>query len=230
MPSSVSRNGDCLHVCLTGRADLLWLFQRTLFRQTDSIPGSLRSTPPAFANTVRTAVPASFELPPPSSPQFLALVPVFLAAAVLTSPQMHDLDDLAGVLEKVVAIPEAPTDAPNMSFAIPAPVAKPRLAAPLRAPGAPLRPPSPAPSPTDAAMAPLQEWIPTIPRGCEDEVAQAFHLEVFRLHRERQLPPTGLTYVGASTRGHKRRIPRRASVGPTRSHSGGGDTGRWGAQ
>ena len=47
---------------------------------------SLQSTPPAFANAVRSVVPASFELPPPGSPQFLALVPVILAAAVLTSP------------------------------------------------------------------------------------------------------------------------------------------------
>ena len=37
VPSSVSRNGDCLHVWPTGRADLLRLFQRTLFRQTDPV-------------------------------------------------------------------------------------------------------------------------------------------------------------------------------------------------
>ena len=36
---------------------------------------SLRSTPPVFANTVHSAVPASFELPPPGSPQFLPLCP-----------------------------------------------------------------------------------------------------------------------------------------------------------
>ena len=47
---------------------------------------SLQSTPPTFANAMRNAVPASFELPPPGSPQFLALVPVILAAVVLTSP------------------------------------------------------------------------------------------------------------------------------------------------
>ena len=47
---------------------------------------SLQSTPLAFTNAVRSAVPASFELLPPGSPQFLALVPVILAAAVLTSP------------------------------------------------------------------------------------------------------------------------------------------------
>ena len=35
---------------------------------------SLQSTPPAFANAVRSAVPASVELPPPGSPQFLARV------------------------------------------------------------------------------------------------------------------------------------------------------------
>ena len=49
----------------------------------------LSATPAGFANAVRSAVPASFELPPPSSPQFLALVPVVLATAVLTSP--HDV-------------------------------------------------------------------------------------------------------------------------------------------
>ena len=32
VPSSVSRVGDCMHVWLAGRADLLRLFQRTLFR------------------------------------------------------------------------------------------------------------------------------------------------------------------------------------------------------
>ena len=39
VPSSVSRTGDCMHVWLTGRADLLRLFQRTLFRQADPVPG-----------------------------------------------------------------------------------------------------------------------------------------------------------------------------------------------
>ena len=39
MPSSVSRNGDCLHVWLTGRAHLMRLFQKTLFRQTDPVTG-----------------------------------------------------------------------------------------------------------------------------------------------------------------------------------------------
>ena len=53
VPSSVSRNGECLHVWLTGRANLLRLFQRTLFRQTDRVSGdairflyTLLSTPP----------------------------------------------------------------------------------------------------------------------------------------------------------------------------------------
>ena len=52
-PSSVSRNGDCLHVWLTGRADLISLFQRTLFRQANPVTGdavrflyTLLSTPP----------------------------------------------------------------------------------------------------------------------------------------------------------------------------------------
>ena len=35
VPSSVSRIGGCLHVWLTGRADLIRLFQKTLFRQAD---------------------------------------------------------------------------------------------------------------------------------------------------------------------------------------------------
>ena len=129
---------------------------------------------------MHSAVPASFKLPPPGSPQFVALVLVMLGAAVLTSPQTLDLDELAGVLRQAVAIPEAPTDAPNISFAVPAPVPKLRAAAPLRAPGAPLRPLSPGPSSTDAALAALLEWIPTIPQGCEDEVAHDFHLQVFR--------------------------------------------------
>ena len=135
---------------------------------------------------MRSPVPASFELPLPSSPKFLALVPVILAAAVLTSPQVPDLEDLAGVLRQVVAMPspvttpEAPVGAPQISFAVPSPVPKPRAAATLRAPGAPLQPPSPAPSPTDAALASLLEGIPEIPRGGEDEVAHAFNLQLFR--------------------------------------------------
>ena len=43
----------CMHVWLAGRADLLRLFQRTLFRQADPVPGdavrflyTLLSTPP----------------------------------------------------------------------------------------------------------------------------------------------------------------------------------------
>ena len=137
---------------------------------------------------MRSAVPTSFELPPPGSLQFLALVPVILAAAVLTSPQVPDLEDLAGVLRHVLATPspvttpEAPVDTPKISFAVLAPVPKPRAPAPLRAPGAPLQPPSPAPSPTDAALASLLEWIPEIPRGWEDEVAHAFHLQLFRYY------------------------------------------------
>ena len=135
---------------------------------------------------MRSAVPASFEVPPPGSLQFQALVPVILAAAVLTSPQVPDLEDLARVLRQAMATPgpvttpEAPVDAPELSFAIPARVPKPRAAAPLRALGAPLQPPSPVPSPTDAVLGSLLEWIPKIPRGCEDEVAHAFHLQLFR--------------------------------------------------
>ena len=39
---------------------------------------------------------------------------------------------------------------------------------------------SPTLSPTDTALASLLEWIPMIPRGCEDEAAHAFHLQFFR--------------------------------------------------
>ena len=53
VPSSVSRTGDCMLVWLAGRADLLRLFHRTLFRQADPVPGdavrflyTLLSTPP----------------------------------------------------------------------------------------------------------------------------------------------------------------------------------------
>ena len=53
VPSSVSRNGDCLHVWLTGQADPIRLFQRTLFRQANPDTGdtvrflyTLLSTPP----------------------------------------------------------------------------------------------------------------------------------------------------------------------------------------
>ena len=90
----------------------------------------LQPTPPTFANAVRSAVPASFELPPPGSLRFLALVPVILAAAVLTWLQVRDLEDLAGVLGQAVATPspvttpEAPVDAPEISFAVAAPVPK----------------------------------------------------------------------------------------------------------
>ena len=94
-----------------------------------------------FTNAVHSAVPASFEPPPPGSPQSLTLVPVILAAAVLTSPQVPDLEDLASLLRQAVATsspvttPEAPVDAPQYSFAIPGPVSKPRAAASLQAPG-----------------------------------------------------------------------------------------------
>ena len=53
VPSSVSRNGDCLHVWLTGRADLIRLLQRTLSRQANPVTRDtvrllykLLSTPP----------------------------------------------------------------------------------------------------------------------------------------------------------------------------------------
>ena len=78
----------------------------------------LKSKPPAFANAVRSAVPASFELPPPASLQFLALAPVILATEVVTLPQVPDLEDLAGVLRQAVpapspvTTPQDPLDAP----------------------------------------------------------------------------------------------------------------------
>ena len=48
VPSSVSRNGDCLHVWLTGRADLIRLFQKTLPVNGDAVRFlyTLLSTPP----------------------------------------------------------------------------------------------------------------------------------------------------------------------------------------
>ena len=79
----------------------------------------LPSMPPAFANAVRSAVPASFELPTPGSQQFPVLVPVILAAAVLTSPQAPDLAELADVLRRAMAapspvpVPETPTPPPG---------------------------------------------------------------------------------------------------------------------
>ena len=146
----------------------------------------LPSTSPAFANAVRSAVPASFELPAPGSQQFLVLVPVILAAAVLTSPQAPDLEELASVLRRAMTAPspapapETPVRAPGLSFAIPDPIPKPRATTALRAPGASPQPPSPTASPLDAALASLLEWIPDIPKGNEDEVAHAFHLQLFR--------------------------------------------------
>ena len=176
---------------------------------------SLQATPAAFANAVRSAVPASFELPPPSSPQFLALVPVILAAAVLTSPQAPDLDALASVLRQAVASPAAPTEALNISFAVPAPVPKhPRAAAPPKAPEAPPQPRSPTPSPTDAAPASLLEWITTIPRGCEDEVAHAFHLQLFRHYGANisSLPQSPIREQWTWVRSHAPSLPGIAEV------------------
>ena len=135
---------------------------------------------------MRSAVPASFELPSPGSQQFLVLVPVILAAAALTSPQVPHLEYLANVLRRAMNTPspvlalEAPVRAPELSFAIPDPAPKPRAAAALRAPGAAPQPPSPTASPTDATLASLLEWIPDITKGCEDEIAHAFHLQLFR--------------------------------------------------
>ena len=166
---------------------------------------------------MRSAVPASFELPPPGSPQFLALVPVILAAAVRSWP---DLKALAGVLRQAVATPspvttpEAPVDAPEILFAILAPVPKPRAADPLRAPGAPLQPPSPTPSPTDAALASFLQWIPEIPRGCEDKVAHAFHLRLFRHYgvSVSSLPQSPIRDQWTWVRSHAPSLPGVANV------------------
>ena len=160
-------------------------------------------------------MPASFELPPPGSPQLLALVPVILAAAVLTSPQVPDFDDLASVLKRAVASPEAPTNAPNISCVVSALVPKhPRAAAPLRAPSAPLQPPSSTPSPTNAALASLLEWIPTIPKGCEDQVAHAFHLRLFRHYggNASSLPQSLIRERWAWVRSHAPSLPGIAEV------------------
>ena len=203
----------------------------------------LQSTPPTFANAVRSAVPASFEVPPPGSLQFLALVPVILAATVLTSPQVPDLEDLAGVLRQAVAAPspvttpEARVDAPELSFAIPAPVPKPRAAAPLRAPGAPLQPPSPTPSPTDAALASLLEWIPEIPKGFEDEVAHTFHLQLFRHYGASvssrignpAIPDSGSVDLGPQPRAQParhRRCPAHLPRQPSPCQTGHGQSSR----
>ena len=107
----------------------------------------LQSTPPAWTNGVRGAVPASFELPSPGSQHSLVLVPVILAAAVLTSPQVPDLEELANTLRwamttpSPVPAPEAPVRAPGLSFAIPDPIPKHRAAAALQAPGSAPQPP-----------------------------------------------------------------------------------------
>ena len=91
-----------LHVVRDGRDNALLQIQRAAAAQLQAyavkLGSFIRSLPPllsfatkhqglqapaaAFANAMRSAVPASFELPPCSSPQFLALVPVILAAAV----------------------------------------------------------------------------------------------------------------------------------------------------
>ena len=111
---------------------------------------------------------------------------VILAAEVLTSPQVPDLEELADVLRRATAAPspvpapETPVRVPGLSFAIPDPIPKPKAAAALRAPGAAPQPPSPTASPSDAALASLLEWILDIPKGFDDEVAHAFHLQLFR--------------------------------------------------
>ena len=78
------------------------------------------------------------KLLPPNSPQFLALVPAILVAAVLKLPEAPDLEALASVLRQAVVGPTTPTKAPSISFAIPAPISKSqRAAAPPRVPDVP---------------------------------------------------------------------------------------------
>ena len=180
----------------------------------------LQSTPPAFANAVRSAVPASFELPALGSQQFLVLVPVILAAAVLTSPQAPNLEELADVLRRAMAapsavlVPETPPRAPGLSFAVPDPIPKPKAVSAFRAPGATAQPPSPTASPTDAALASLLEWIPEIPKGCEDEVAHALHLQLFRQYGANvsTLPQSPIREQWAWVRSHAPSLPGVAEV------------------
>ena len=180
----------------------------------------LPSTPPAFANAVRSAVPASFELPTAGSQQFLVLVPVILAAAVLTSPQAPDLGELADVLRRAMAapsavpVPETPARAPGLSFAVLDPIPKPRAASAFRAPGATSQPPSPTASPIDAALAALLEWIPEIPKGCEDEVAHALHRQLFRQYGANvsTLPQSPIRDQWAWVRSHAPNLPGIADV------------------
>ena len=108
-------------------------------------------------------------------------MPVILAVAIFTLPQAPDLEALANVLRQAVAVPATSTEPPSISFAVVALVPKnPRAAAPLRVPEAPQKTRSSTPCPTDAGLACLVEWIPTIPRGRGDEFAHAFHLQLFR--------------------------------------------------
>ena len=140
-------------------------FIRALPPSCPSPPGSAASKPhrPRSPTPCAVRFPASFELPAPGSQQLLVLVPVILAAAVLTSPQVPDLEELANVLRRAmttpspVPAPETPVRIPELSFAIPDPIPKPRAAAALRAPGAAPQPPTPTASPTDAALASLLE-------------------------------------------------------------------------
>ena len=180
----------------------------------------LQSTPPAFANAVRSTVPASFELPPPGSQQFLVLVPVILAAAVLTSPQAPNLEELADVLRRAMAapgavpVPETPARAPELSFAVPDPIPKPRAVSAFRAPGATAQPPPSLPSPDDAALTDLLEWIPEIPKGCEDEVAHALHLQLFRQYgaKVNTLPQSPIREQWAWVHSHAPSLPGIAEV------------------
>ena len=72
--------------------------------------------------------------------------------------------------------PQGVRTAPNISFAIPAPVPP----HPTKAPGAPHLPQPQTHSPEDAALADLLGWICTIQQGCADEMAHALHVKMLR--------------------------------------------------
>ena len=147
-------------------------------------------------------------------------MPVILAAAVLTSPQAPNLEELAEFLRRAMAapgavpVPETPARAPELSFAVPDPIPKAKAFSAFRAPGATAQPPSPTASPTDAALASLLEWIPEIPKGCEDEVAHALHLQLFRQYgaNVNTLPQSPIREQWAWVRSHAPSLPGIAEV------------------
>ena len=102
----------------------------------------------------------------------------------------------------------------GLSFAVLDPIPKPKAVSAFRAPGATAQPPSPMASPTDAALASLLEWIPEIPKGCEDEVAHALHLQLFRQYiaNVSTLPQSPIREQWAWVRSHAPSLPGVAEV------------------